>query len=243
MECKDRVALVTGASGKGIGRSIALTLAREGAKIAVNYRSKEKEAYEIAEYINHNNGLAIPIKADVFTKDGCNELVEMTRKQLGSIEICIIGPGAGWHPGPVDKLNPDDALEDMNHEISPIYYLLPRILPDMYQRKWGRVIGISSNLSKPSPAYSYNAGKAGRTHALLLAKDQAWAHRVTINVIAPGPFAAIDDYSRALHMSLRGEDWKTRKNLSPQDIAEGVAFLCSDSGRYITGNIFEYAFE
>src|SRR4030042_7190310 len=172
MESKNRIALVTGASGKGIGRSIALTLAREGAKIAVNYRSREKEAVEIADYINQNNGKAITIKADIFTKDGCNELVETTKKELGSVEICIIGPGAGWHPEPLDKLNPDDALEDMNHEISPIFYLLPLILPDMYQRKWGRVIGISSNLDKPSPSYSYNAGKAGRTHALLLSKYQ-----------------------------------------------------------------------
>lgn len=242
MECKDRVALVTGASGKGMGRSIALTLAREGAKIAVNYRTKEKEAYEIANYINKNEGTAIPIKADIFTKNGCNQLVETIIHQLGSIDICIIGPGAGWHPETVDKINPDEALEDMNHEVSPIFYLLPLVLPDMYQRKWGRVIGISSNLDKPSPAYIYNVGKAGRSQALLLSKDQAWSHGVTINVIAPGPISEIESLQSAIEESVRGEKWITRNNLSPQDIAEGVVFLCSESGRYITGNIFEYSF-
>jgi len=116
------------------------------------------------------------------------------------------------------------------------------VLPGMYERQWGRVIGIATHPAKLSPAYAYNAGKAARLQALLLAQDQAWSRGVTVNVIAPGPFAEIPSLEGAIEQYRHGTAWEKRVNLSPQDIAEGVAFLCSDSGQYITGCILPYMF-
>jgi NAD(P)-dependent dehydrogenase (short-subunit alcohol dehydrogenase family) len=113
----------------------------------------------------------------------------------------------------------------------------------MYQRQWGRLIGLATHPGKLSPAYAYNAGKAARTHALLLAQDQAWANGVTINVIAPGPVAGISTLENAIEQSQQGIAWQQRTDVSPQDIAEGIAFLCSDSGRYITGCVLPYSFQ
>ena len=242
MKLKDKVALVTGSAGHGMGRSIALTLAREGAKVAVNYRTSKDQAQGIVNYINSHAGDAIAIEADVFQADDCGHLVNATMEHFGRIDICIINPGAGWHPEPIDKLDSSAAIEDVLHEVAPFFHLMPLVLPQMYMRKWGRVIGIGLLPPYDSPAYSYNVGKAARTHALLQARDEAWRHGVTINVIGPGPVSAIRSLTEAVEQCDHGPAWQKRSNTSPQDIAESVAFLCSDAGRFITGCVLPFIF-
>ena len=240
--CKGKVALVTGAAGNGLGRSIALTLAREGAKVIINYRSSEKTALQISTYITESGGTAIAVQADVFNKAGCTTLVDQAKKAFGNIDIAIIGPGGGWNPQAIDQMDPDEALENITQETAPLLYLLPLLLPDMYKQNWGRIIGLATHPVKLSPAYTYNIGKAARMQALLLAQDQAWAHGVTMNVIAPGPVNGIPSLENAIEQSRHDPSWIERNNVSPQDIAEGVAFLCSEAGQYINGCVLPYLF-
>jgi NAD(P)-dependent dehydrogenase (short-subunit alcohol dehydrogenase family) len=235
MTLKDKVALVTGSAGKGMGRSIALTLAREGAKVVVNYRTSKDQAQAIVDHIQNRSGDAIAVEADVFEANDCKKLVDTTIEHFGQIDICIINPGAGWHPEPIDKLDSSAALEDIYNEVAPFLHLMPLVLPQMYQQKWGRVIGISLLPPYESPAYSYNVGKAARTQALLKARDDAWRNGVTINIISPGPVPAIESLTEAIEQCDNGPAWQNRSNTCPQDIAESVAFLCSDAGRFITG--------
>jgi len=242
MNCEGKVALVTGAAGSGMGRSIALTLAREGARVIVNYRNSQANAEAIVAHIENRGGSAQAVSADVFSAEDCQKLVQTTIEQFGQIDICIIGPGGGWHPETIDQLVPDAALGDLRQEMAPILHLMPLILPGMYERQWGRLIGIATHPVKLSPAYAYNTGKAARMQALLLAQDQAWARGVTVNVIAPGPVAGIPNLDVAIEQYQHGTAWQNRPDVSPQDIAEGVAFLCSESGRYITGCVLPYLF-
>ena len=242
MTCKDKVAVVTGASGNGMGRSIALTLAREGAKIAINYRTSKNEAMDIVNHIKSRDGKAIAIEADVFEAEDCRNLVSETVEHFGQIDICIVNPGAGWHPEPIDKLNSAAAIEDVQHEVAPFFHLMPLILPGMYERKWGRIIGIGLLPPYESPAYSYNAAKAARILAMLQARDEAWHNDVTVNIIAPGPVPAIENLTEAIEQCNHGTAWQQRPNVSPQDIAESVAFLCSDAGRFITGCILPFLY-
>ena len=242
MTCKDKTAIVTGAAGKGMGRSIALTLAREGANVVVNYRNSADSAKAIVKHITDNGGKAIAAQADVFSASGCKELVDAAVKEFAQIDICIIGPGAGWHGESVDKLNVSDALDDVHNEVAPIYHLMPLLLPGMYQRKWGRLIALGLDWPYDSPAYAYNVGKAARAYALRLARDQAWQNDVTLNVIGPGPVPEIETLEEAIEQCEHGPSWQNRKTTSPQDIAEGVAFLCSESGRFISGCELPYLF-
>jgi NAD(P)-dependent dehydrogenase (short-subunit alcohol dehydrogenase family) len=242
MSLEGKVALVTGAAGNGLGRSIALTLAREGAQVIVNYRTSRPDAQAIVSYIESTGGTARAVAADVFDARGCQALVQETESLFGKIDICIVGPGGGWHPETIDQLVPEAALEDIQHETAPLLRLMRLVLPGMYERHWGRLIGIATHPQKLSPAYAYNVGKAARMQALLLAQDQAWAHGVTVNVIAPGPVSGLPDLECAVEQSQHGNAWRARENVSPQDIAEGVAFLCSDAGRFVTGCILPYLF-
>lgn len=242
MNFENKVAIVTGAAGAGMGRSIALTLAREGAKVVVNYRTSETQARAIVESIRAKGGNAVPVQADIFTPEGCQRLVEAACQSFGQVDICVIGPGGGWHPEPLVSLAPAEALDDLHSDVAPLFYLLPLVLPGMLQRGWGRIIGITMNPGKISPAYAYNVGKAARTQGLLLAQDQAWANGVTINILAPGPISGLESLEEAIDQCAHGEGWRGRGNVSPQDIAEGAAFLCSEAGRFITGSILAYSF-
>ena len=242
MTCRDKVAVVTGAAGAGMGRSIALTLARKGAAVVVNYRTSERSAGEIVAHIEHRGGRAIAVQADVYNAVGCAHLVETALERFGQIDICVVGPGGGWHPEPPQDLDAAAALEDMRQEVAPLFHLLPLVLPGMYARRWGRLLGLALHPEKASPAYAYNVGKAARLQALLLAQEQAWRQGVTVNVMAPGPVAAVESLKYAIELCDHGPAWQQRADVTPQDVAEGVAFLCSEAGRFITGCVLPYLF-
>jgi NAD(P)-dependent dehydrogenase (short-subunit alcohol dehydrogenase family) len=224
-----------------MGRSIALTLAREGAKVAVNYRMSADHAKAVVDQIKNRRGAALAVQADIFEAEGCRKLVTETVAGLGQIDICIIGPGAGWHPEAPDKLDSSAALEDAEYELAPIYHLMPLVLPGMYERKWGRIVAIALGRPYDSPSYAYNVAKAARVHALKLARAEAWRNEVTLNIIGPGPVPEIASLEQAAEQCDHGHAWASRATASPQDIAEGVAFLCSEAGRFIAGCELQYS--
>ena len=233
--CNDRVAVVTGAAGKGMGRSIALTLGREGAKVVVNYRNSAEMAQAVVDHIAARGGEALAVQADVFSAEGCKALVDAAVERFGRVDVCVVNPGAGWHPEPPEKLDAPAALADAEAELAPIYHLMPLVLPGMYERKWGRVVGLSQERMFGSPAYACNVAKAARTHALALLRGPAWKHDVTVNAIAPGPVDGVETLAEAVDLCDHGPAWRGRSNVTPQDIAEGVSFLCSEAGRFISG--------
>ena len=240
MTCADKVAIVTGAAGNGMGRSIALTLSREGASVVINYRTNQASAEAILQRIESQGRKALTYQADVTQRDQCRGLVDVATQKFGRVDICIIGPGGGWHPEGIAELDSVAALDDVQKELAPIYHLMPMVLPGMFERKWGRVIAIALCPPYDSPAYAYNVAKAARAHALLLARDSAWKGGVTVNVIGPGPVPEIKSLDEAIEQCRHGTAWQTRPTTSPQDIAETVAFLCSGAGDFITGAVIPF---
>jgi len=242
MTCAGRTAIVTGAAGSGMGRSIALTLAREGSRVVVNYLTSADSAASVVAHIENEGGRALAVQADITQREQCIRLVEDTNKAFGQVDICVIGPGGGWHPEPVDQLDSAAALDDAYKELAPIYHLMPLVLPSMYARKWGRLISIALLPPYDSPAYAYNVAKAARVQASLIARDAAWKHGVTVNTIGPGPVAAIDGLEEAADYCRHGSAWSGRATTSAQDIAEAVAFLCSEAGRFISGAVLPFMY-
>ncbi len=139
----DKTAIVTGAAGNGMGRSIALTLAREGVNVVVNYLTSKESAAAISAHVEKQGGHALVFKADITQQDQCRALVDAAIDTFGQVDICVVGPGGGWHPEAIDKLDSQAALDDARRELAPVYNLMPLILPGMYERKWGRIIAIS----------------------------------------------------------------------------------------------------
>lgn len=228
-----------------MGRSIALTLAREGATVVVNYRTSETTATEMVKYIEGRGGQAIAVQADVFTEEGCKAVVDVAVKRFASVDICIVNPGGEWKPGPIEAISPDAALEDVRRELAPLFHLMPLVLPGMYERGWGRIIGLGllpDGGVSTGHGYSYLVGKSARIEAVRMLQAQAWEHGVTVNIVAPGPVSAIGSLEEAIDQCRHGTAWVARRNVSPQDIAEGVAFLCSEAGRFVSGAVIPYRY-
>jgi NAD(P)-dependent dehydrogenase (short-subunit alcohol dehydrogenase family) len=190
-----------------MGRSIALTLAREGADVVINYRTSENSANAIVSHLERRGGRALAVQADVVEGEGCEKLVNATIERFGRVDICIVGPGGDWHPEPPVDLHPGAALKDVCQEVAVLFYLMPRVLPGMYEHSWGRLIGLAMNPQQVSPAYAYNVGKATRVQTLLLAQERAWQQGVTVNVMAPGPVPAIESLEAAIELCDHGTAW------------------------------------
>lgn len=240
MTLDGKVALVTGAAGDGMGRSIALTLAREGAAVVINYRTHRAPAEAIVAHIEAQGGRALSVHADVFEVDACQRLVEMATAHFGQLDICIINPGGGWNPQPLEQIRGDDVMEAVRRELAPLYNLLPLLLPAMNARKWGRFIALGLCPPFNSPDHVYNVGKAARTAAVQVLRQRVAGQGVTVNTIAPSDTPGFASLAEAIEQCAHGPSWQQRTHTTPQDIAEGAAFLCSDAGAFLNGMVLAY---
>lgn len=184
-----KIALVTGAS-RGIGRAIAVALAGAGADVAVNYRTHAADARDVAEAIRGIGRRAAAIQADVSLAAGAARLAADTGQQLGPIDI-LVNNAAITRPQAVEDITEKDWDELIDVNLKSCFLMTQAVLPGMRQRKWGRILNITSVAAQTGglvgPHYAASkAGQAGLTHyyANLLAKEG-----ITVNSIAPALIA------------------------------------------------------
>jgi 3-oxoacyl-[acyl-carrier protein] reductase len=182
---QNRVALVTGAS-RGLGRSIAVALAGAGANIAVNYHKEQSAANEVCAEIQRLGRRAVPLQADVSLSADVNGLVSAVERELGPVEILVNNAGIS-QVKPFGDLTEADWDEILRVNLKSAFLVTQRVLPQMRQRRWGRIINLSSVAAQTGgvigPHYAASkAGLIGLTHsyASLLAKEG-----ITANAIAP----------------------------------------------------------
>jgi 3-oxoacyl-[acyl-carrier protein] reductase len=225
-----RIALVTGGS-RGIGRAIALALAKAGADVAVNFFSHAREAKDVCAEIGRCNRRSLAVGADVSLAAEVSRLVGTIEEQLGPISILVNNAGIA-KPRRFDEI--DEALwdETIAVNLKSCFLVSQAVLPGMRALRWGRIINVSSVAAHTGgivgPHYaSSKAGILGLTHAYasLLAKEG-----ITVNAIAPA--LVITD--------MVSESARSRANLIPvgrlgsvEEVA-GVAVMLAENG-YITG--------
>ena len=185
----NHIALVTGAS-RGIGRSIAIALATAGADIAVNYRKQQAAAAEVCCEIQRLGRRAIPVQADVSLSLDVERLVSFVERGLGPVDILVNIAGI-TQVKHFAELNERDWDEILRVNLKSAFLVTNRVLPGMRQRRWGRIINLSSVAAQTGgvigPHYAASkAGLIGLTHsyAALLAKEG-----ITANAIAPALIA------------------------------------------------------
>lgn len=230
-----KVALVTGGS-RGIGKTTALILAKEGAKVALNYRSGANEAQAVAEEIKSMGGEAFIAQADVGEASSARNLVEQTIQHFGTLDILVNNAGI-TRDAFFKKLTDEAWHEVIKTNLDSVYYVTSAALPVMLEKKYGRIIGISSFVGQKGnfAQTNYAASKAGligftKSAALELARSN-----ITVNVVAPG-FIATE-----MVTSIREEVQQKLISQIPQgrfgtaeEVAKAVLFLAAD-GDYITG--------
>lgn len=186
-DLKDRVALVTGGS-RGIGKAVALALARGGAAVAINYRERDKDANEVAETIRKSGGDAATFGADVSLGAAVQGMVRDVEERFGPIDILVNNAGMAAARG-LDDITEEDFDRTMAINLKSVFLCTQAILPGMRARRWGRIINISSigaRIGAGTVSVAYGASKAGvegltRAYALRLATSG-----VTVNAVAPG---------------------------------------------------------
>lgn len=184
-----RIAVVTGAS-RGIGRTVAIALARAGADVAVNYRERATEAIEVVETIHAMGQRAIAVPADVSHGDAVSEMFRTTEHALGLVDILVNNAGiAIFHD--IDELTEEDFDQTIAVNLKSAFLCIRAAIPHMRERGWGRIVNISSGAARGAGGIGphYNASKAGmeglaRGYAARLVK-----HGITVNSVAPSLIA------------------------------------------------------
>jgi 3-oxoacyl-[acyl-carrier protein] reductase len=180
-----KVALVTGAS-RGIGKAIAIGIARAGADVGVNYLSRKQEADETCAEIRQLGRRAVTVRADVSVAGEVTRLVESVEADLGPVGILVNNAGI-TRPQPLDEITEGDWDEILASNLKSMFLVTQAVLPKMRSARWGRIINLSSVAAQlggiVGPHYAASkAGVIGLTHsyAHILAKEG-----ITVNAIAP----------------------------------------------------------
>ena len=226
MELIGMSAIVTG-SGRGIGRAIALRLAREGVKVVVNAKKGYEDVIETINMIKSVGGEAIPVLADVSTREGCRELVRKAMESLGRLDILVNNAGLGLY---ASFLEQSDAMIEkvLSTSLKSVIYCSQEAAKVMTE---GSIINIAS-IAGIEPLYGlsiYSAAKAGVigiTKALAI----ELAPRIRVNAIAPGIVKTKMGESLLKVLKLTEEEYLEKytllkKFIEPNEIADAVIFL------------------
>lgn len=236
MNFKGKVVLVTGSS-RGIGRSIAVKFAKEGASVIINYRSNESEAKAITEIISSYVDNCMCIKADVSKEKDVKRMVDTIIERYGHIDILVNNAGIAID-NDFQNRHVKDWQETLNTNLIGVFLTSKYAGKYMMEKQYGKIINISStNGIDTIYPYSidYDASKAGLIN---MTKNLAieFAPYINVNAVAPGwvDTGMNDDLSKSY---LKSEMEKTllKRFAEPEEIASVVLFLASDMARYIDG--------
>ena len=240
---RGRVALVTGSTGNGMGRSTALTLAREGADIVLNTgtnrRTREAGNQRLLKAVEALGVRAILVEAS--TQDGraVRDMFAEAKRELGPVDILVNNAGGRWDPRPdLTKVADDFWQAVLRAEIDGMFHTIKAALPDMRRRRWGRIVNLGMERSEEfmEPPYDYTVGKIARHGLTRILSEVEMPHGVTINAVAPG-YIPTFTFQQALDALRRGPTWTNRKHGTPQDIAELIAWLCTEEARFVKGAV------
>lgn len=233
-----KVALVTGAS-RGIGRAIAIKLAAEGAKVAINYAGNTAKAEEVKAEIEAAGGEAMLVQADVADSAAVDAMVAAVTEQYGTIDILVNNAGI-TRDGLLMRMKDEDFDAVINTNLKGVFYCTKVVSKLMMKKRAGKIVNMASvvGLIGNAGQTNYAAAKAGVIGFSKSAAKELAARGITVNVVAPGFIdtdmtAAMPE--KAKEATLTGIPMKRMG--APEDIANAVAFLVSDNASYITGQV------
>ncbi len=237
---KGKSALVTGAS-KGLGRAIAIRLAEQGARVAVNYNSSQSEASDVVDSIREMDEEAVSVKADVSKLDEVVSMVRSVEDSFGrNIDILINNAGI-IHDQLLMRMSDDAWHSVIGTNLNGTFYCCRAAYPHLKESKRGRIISITTSLGRsgwPGAAHA-GAAKAGIL-SLMRALAVEWApDNILVNSVAPGPIAGTIGVDKLYIETGREKEMTSRVALGRcgeiADIGNAIAYLCSPAGNYVTG--------
>ena len=233
-----KVAFVTGAS-RGIGRAIALRLAFDGAKVALNFASNSSKAESVRNEIESAGGTAMLVQGDVSNFETVNSLVKQVVDAWGRLDILINNAGI-TRDNLLLKMSEDDFDRVIATNLKGVFNCTKAVTRLMMKQRGGRIVNMSSvvalkgNISQAN----YAAAKAGIIGFTKTAARELASRGVTVNAVAPGLINT--DMTAALSEKVKEvmlQEIPAGRMGTPEDVANAVAFLVSDQAAYITGQV------
>jgi NAD(P)-dependent dehydrogenase (short-subunit alcohol dehydrogenase family) len=232
-----KVALVTGGS-KGLGKAMARGLAQAGADIVISSRHEEELRPALDEILKGTSRKGKYIVADMSQRDDVRRLARTALDQMGRVDILVNNAGTNV-PQSIDTIKDDDWDQVLEINLNSVMGLTRALVPQMKERRWGRIIHISSIMGFVSKE-GRNAYSATKSALLGLARANALdlgKFGITVNCIAPGPFLT-DLPGRLLSDAEKREFAKMtalERWAQPEELMGPVLLLATDAGSYITG--------
>ena len=233
-----KTALVTGAS-RGIGRAIALCLAAEGARVAINYAGNVKAAEEVKAAIEAAGGTAVLCQADIADSAAVEAMVANVVKEFGTIDILVNNAGI-TRDTLLMRMKDEDFTKVLDTNLKGVFYCTKAISKLMMKKRSGRIINMASVVGLVGNAgqTNYAAAKAGVIGFSKSAAKELASRGITVNVVAPGFIGT--DMTAGLPESVKEKmltDIPLGRMGEPEDVASAVLFLASDQASYITGQV------
>ena len=237
-QLEDRVAVVTGAS-RGIGRAIALELARRGATIVVNYNSSAGAAEEVVSAIAELGGQARAIQANVSVLDQATALIDGAIAAYGKVDILVNNAGT-TRDTLIMRMKEEDWDTVIDTNLKSAWNCSKAVVRPMMKNRHGRIVNITSvsGIAGNEGQTNYSASKAGLIGLTKALAREVGSRGITVNAVAPG-FVLTDltsDLPEALMEALH-ERLVIKRLGTVEEMAYAVAFLASDEASYITGQV------
>ena len=233
-----KTALVTGAS-RGIGRAIALCLAAEGARVAINYAGNVKAAEEVKAAIEAAGGTAILCQADIADSAAVEAMAANVVKEFGTIDILVNNAGI-TRDTLLMRMKDEDFAKVLDTNLKGVFYCTKAVSKLMMKKRSGRIVNMASVVGLVGNAgqTNYAAAKAGVIGFSKSAAKELASRGITVNVVAPGFIGT--DMTAGLPESVKEKmltDIPLGRMGEPEDVARAVLFLASDQASYITGQV------